>query len=141
MKRNNILTQIGSVVGIILTVIAGLAILSFLIYPHILDHFVKYSDETLVFGVRCILITALWFVFGHNKLTQAVSDIEKSGPTALVVIGIVLGIFFEGLKLVGILEKSGFGALDVVILVLGVLAIPAAAVWAYLLYTRRNNVP
>lgn len=113
------------------TALFGIVFLLFAVYPDSLAWFgIKASHETIVFGVRVFLFTALWFIFGHNGITQKVSEIERTGPIALVIIGVLVGVILEGAKLVAILQAAGFGMLDIVLMIAGLLAIFGGVAWA-----------
>jgi hypothetical protein len=75
------------------------------------------------------IITALWFIFGNNRVTKVVAEVEKSGPIVVIVTSILIGIILEGGKLVKILQEAGFGLPDLGLMFLGLALIAGGLVW------------
>lgn len=91
-----------------LTVVIGLGITLAVVYPASLAWYgISATADQIVFGSRVLAVVGLWFILGDDKYTQAVSNFEKSGPIAYVVIGGFIVLILEGPKIFAALAKAG----------------------------------
>lgn len=131
--------RFGNGLWYVVTALFGIVFLLFAVFPDTLAWFgIKLSHETVVFGVCVFVATSLWFIFGDDRLTQKVSEIERTGPIALFIIGILVGIILEGAKLMTILQAAGFGMLDIVLMIAGLLAIVGGGAWAFINFKNKK---
>jgi len=131
--------KIFGLIWVVITILIGVAALFVAVCPNSLTWFgVHLSQESIVFGSRVFVFTLLWFIFGSNWVTEKVAEVEKSGPIALVAMGVLVGVILEGKKLVAILQKAGFGLDDLCFMVIGILAIIGGSIWAFKTYARRQ---
>ena len=140
MESSSPLRKTGSLLWLFVTVVVGTGMLFFAVVPQSLNWFgIKADHEAIVFGSRVFLATMAWFIFGHNRVTKFVAEVEKSGPFAVLAIGILVGVILEGGKLVAILQQAGFGLSDMVLMTAGFLAIIGGIIWAIVSYRKPKN--
>lgn len=136
MRRYPLLDRIFGYLLDVLTVLSGIFLVATLFYPAILTwtgyNLVPDGPTGFARGGAAFLA---WFIFGRDRITRMVSEINNSGPIAIAIVAlIVLYVYTRNIYNVmitaGIFDDIAGSAVLLVILA-------AVAVWAYRTYRRR----
>lgn len=116
----------------VVTIILGLGLLLIVLYPQALSWVgVTLSQRESAVMTWAIVLTVAWFIIGDNKVTWTVAEFEKTAPFALLLVGVVLTIVWQGSILVQALKEAGFGLTNILIMVAGMVAIVGAILWFF----------